>query len=202
MRKSFDGSAFMKAFDFIDSMLACSEVFDRGWAIDQGRGTANGRSQRPLAARNLLMTTKTNSATTILEVVERLYAMDPEWVVFFREVLGVDGIVRRTFRDSQSLVRFECSPEYARIREMLDDLRSRQKERPSERETLRVVTVRMPRTLHETLRAEAEQLRVSINSLCISKLIKLLDDEEQKELVDGRQREPVEVGGDRTGADL
>jgi len=99
-------------------------------------------------------------------------------------------------------VRFECSPEYARIREMLDDLRSRQKERPSERETLRVVTVRMPRTLHETLRAEAEQLRVSINSLCISKLIKLLDDEEQKELVDGRQREPVKVGGDRTGADL
>ncbi len=122
------------------------------------------------------------AAAAVLQVAERLFAMDPEWVVFFREILGVDGVVRRSFPDSDSLVRFECSPQYARIREMLDALRSRQRERPADRESQRVVTVRMPRSLHETLKAEAEEMRVSINSLCISKLMKLLDEAERRDL--------------------
>jgi len=127
----------------------------------------------------------THAATAVLQVAERLHGMTPEWVVFFREVLGVDGIVRRTFTDPDALLRFECSPQYARIREMLDDLRSRQRDQPSDRETQRVVTVRMPRSLHETLKAEAEQFRVSINTLCISKLMKLLDEQEHRDLTGG-----------------
>lgn len=123
-----------------------------------------------------------HAATAVLEVAERLYAMNPEWVVFFREVLGVDGIVRRTFSEPDALMRFECSPQYARVREMLDDLRGRQNARQAQRETLRVVTVRMPKSLHETLRTEAEQMQVSINTLCIAKLMKLLDDQEHREL--------------------
>jgi predicted HicB family RNase H-like nuclease len=123
-----------------------------------------------------------HAATAVLQVAERLYAMDPEWVVFFREVLGVEGIVRRTFNDAESLIRFECSPQYARIREMLDALRSRQQDKPAERESQRVVTVRMPRSLHETLKNEAGLLRVSVNTLCISKLMKLLDEQGQRDL--------------------
>lgn len=122
-----------------------------------------------------------HAAKAVLEVAERLYGMEPEWVVFFREVLGVDGIVRRTFNDADALVAFECSPHYARIREMLDTLRTKQRDKPSDRETQRVVTVRMPRSLHETLKAEAEQMRVSINTLCISKLMKLLDEQERRD---------------------
>ncbi len=125
---------------------------------------------------------RANDATAVLHVAERFYAMNPEWVVFFREVLGVDGVVRRTFTDSEALVRFECSPQYARIREMLDALRIRQQERHCERESQRVITVRMPRSLHESLKSEAEQMRVSVNTLCISKLMKLLDDQERRDL--------------------
>lgn len=131
-----------------------------------------------------------HAATAVLQVAERLYSMEPEWVVFFREVLGVEGIVRRTFSGPESLVRFECSPQYARIREMLDSLRSRQQDRPTDREAQRVVTVRMPRSLHETLKNEAGLLRVSVNTLCISKLMKLLDEREQRDL-----------GADRSGSD-
>lgn len=142
-----------------------------------------------------------HGATAILEVAERLYSMKPEWVVFFREVLGVDGIVRRTFPNPDALIRFECSPEYARIREMLDDLRSRQRdEEPAERSAQRVVTVRMPRTLHETLKAEADQMRVSINTLCISKLIKLLDEEERRNLLGGRAAARGRAAGDAVAA--
>jgi hypothetical protein len=133
------------------------------------------------------MTTKTHPAThqagspaaaAVLQVAERLYAMNPEWVIFFREVLGVEGIVRRNFSEPDALARFECSPHYARIREMLDSLRTRQRQgqEPVERETQRVVTVRMPRSLHESLKAEAGDLRVSINTLCISKLMRSLDE--------------------------
>ena len=123
-----------------------------------------------------------HAAAAVLEVAERLHSMKPEWVVFFREVLGVDGIVRRTFNTPEALIRFECTPHYARIREMLDELREHERERPAERETQRVVTVRMPSSLHETLKAEADQMRVSINTLCISKLMKLIDSEGQREL--------------------
>jgi len=140
------------------------------------------------------------SAAAVLQVAERLYGMDPEWVVFFREVLGVDGIVRRTFNAPESLARFECSPQYARIREMLDALRSRQQDRPSEREAQRVVTVRMPRSLHETLKNEAGLLRVSVNTLCISKLMKLLDERERQGLAS--EHTPGAGGRDETGADL
>ncbi|MBM4022843.1 MAG: hypothetical protein FJ284_11495 [Planctomycetes bacterium] len=127
----------------------------------------------------------THAAAAVLQVAERLYAMNPEWVVFFREVLGVDGIVRRTFSDAESLIRFECSPQYARIREMLDGLRSRQQDNPNAREAQRVVTVRMPRSLHETLKNEAGLMRVSVNTLCISKLMKLLDERDQRDLERG-----------------
>ena len=123
-----------------------------------------------------------HAAAAVREVAERLHSMAPEWVVFFREVLGVDGIVRRTFNTPEALVRFECTPHYARIREMLDSLREQQRDRPAEREVQRVVTVRMPSSLHETLKAEADQLRVSINTLCISKLMKLIDGEGRREL--------------------
>jgi len=133
-------------------------------------------------------------AAAVLQVAERLHAMSPDWVVFFREVLGVEGIVRRSFRTETALTHFECSPQYARIREMLDDLRSRQRDRPASREAQRVVTVRMPRSLHESLKAEADDMRVSINSLCISKLLKLLDDDERKELATNRS-EPRDMAG-------
>jgi len=113
--------------------------------------------------------------------------MNPEWVVFFREILGIDGIVRRSFRTADDMRTFECSPEYARIREMLDDLRQRPAVPTApDREVQRVVTVRMPRSLHESLKSEAEGMRVSINSLCISKLMKLLDEEERRGLAGAR----------------
>ena len=133
-------------------------------------------------------------ATSVLQVAERLHAMGPDWVVFFREVLGVEGIVRRSFPSATSLSHFECSPHYARIREMLDDLRNRQRERPTSREAQRVVTVRMPRSLHESLKAEADTMRVSINTLCISKLLKILDDDDRKDLAPDRGT-PEEMAG-------
>jgi predicted HicB family RNase H-like nuclease len=40
-----------------------------------------------------------------------------------------------------------------------------------------VITVRLPKSLHESLRAEAHDRRTSMNKLCISKLLQVIDDE-------------------------
>jgi predicted HicB family RNase H-like nuclease len=66
---------------------------------------------------------------------------------------------------------------------MLDALRQKQQEKAPVREVQRVVTVRMPMSLHETLKAEAQEMNVSINKLCISKLLKLLDENACRDLV-------------------
>ncbi len=38
-----------------------------------------------------------------------LYRQDPDWVTFFREILGIGGVVRRLFRDREAMVEFEKS---------------------------------------------------------------------------------------------
>ena len=38
-----------------------------------------------------------------------------------------------------------------------------------------MITVRLPKSLHESLRAEAHEKRTSMNKLCISKLLQFID---------------------------
>lgn len=107
-----------------------------------------------------------------------LYEQVPDWVVFFREIFGVGGVVRRLFREREEIVEFERSPEHSQIQLMLARLRHRSdgkgvgglKEEPT-----RVITVRLPQSLHAALLAEAADYSTSINKLCITKLMQLVD---------------------------
>lgn len=105
----------------------------------------------------------------------QLFGQDPDWVTFFREIMGVDGIVRRLYPTAAALAEFEQTPEYAEIQQLLAKLRCGSK--PAGKEPTRVITVRLPKSLHETLRAEAHDHRTSINQLCISKLLQVVDGE-------------------------
>ncbi len=106
----------------------------------------------------------------------RLFAQDPDWVTFFREVLGVGGIIRRCFPDAQALANFEKTEEYGEIQQMLAKLRERGRAQASDQEPTRVITVRMPKSLHEALRVEAHERHTSMNKLCISKLLQMIDE--------------------------
>ena len=97
-----------------------------------------------------------------------------DWVEFFREVLGVDGIVRKMFPNPADLLAFEQSAEYAEIQQMVAKLRERSKNHGGSNEPTRVITVRLPKSLHESLRAEAHQKQTSMNQLCISKLLQII----------------------------
>ena len=108
-------------------------------------------------------------------VATEIFRQDPDWVTFFREVLGVDGVVRRLFTSAEEINRFEQSGQYAEIQQMIAKLRERRGDYSDSREPTRVITVRMPQSLHESLRAEAHTRQTSMNKLCISKLLQVID---------------------------
>jgi predicted HicB family RNase H-like nuclease len=116
--------------------------------------------------------------TEIYQIAEALFEKGPDWVTFYREIFGMHGIVRHTFPTMEMLNDFEQSDAYREIQHMLTQLRETGphdidlKEEPT-----KVITVRIPKSLHEALRAEAHDHRTSMNKLCISKLLQYIDNQ-------------------------
>jgi predicted HicB family RNase H-like nuclease len=114
----------------------------------------------------------------VFRVADEIFRQRPSWVTFFREVLGVDGIVRQVYSSPEALSQFEQTPEYQKIQQMLAKLRENDADLPGgPREPTRVITVRLPKSLHESLRAEAHDRHTSMNKLCISKLLQVVDED-------------------------
>ena len=114
----------------------------------------------------------------VFRVADEIFRQRPSWVTFFREVLGVDGIVRQVYSSPEALTQFEQTSEYQKIQQMLAKLRENDSDLPGgPREPTRVITVRLPKSLHESLKSEAHERHTSMNKLCISKLLQVIDDE-------------------------
>jgi hypothetical protein len=122
-----------------------------------------------------VLTQSTEKYQPILQAARQLYESEPDWVTFFREILGVDGIVRRQFTRLEELTAFEKSPEFEQIQKWLVKLREQKNATDTESEPTRVITVRLPKSMHEYLRTEAHDLRTSMNKLCISKLLQVIE---------------------------
>ena len=52
---------------------------------------------------------------TAQRIANEMFHQQPDWITFFREVLGVDGLLRKLFNSPEELATFEKSPEYAEI---------------------------------------------------------------------------------------
>ena len=116
----------------------------------------------------------------VLLVARELHARRPDWVTFFRETLGVSGAARSVFPEQKDYSVFEQSAEFTEIQELVASLRT--KKPAGKNEATRVITVRLPESLHESLKAEAADHNTSMNKLCISKLLlALIDEEVQKQ---------------------
>ena len=114
---------------------------------------------------------------TAQRIAAEMFHQQPDWIAFFREVLGVDGLLRRLFPKPEELAAFEKTQEYNEIQQMLSKLRERSGSQADGKEPTRVITVRLPKSLHESLRAEAHDRKTSMNQLCISKLLQVIDAE-------------------------
>lgn len=112
-----------------------------------------------------------------LRFAEVWYSRKPDWITFFREVLGVNGVVRRLFSTPEQFATFVQSEQYAEIQQMVTKLRELPAPPADDKEPTRVITVRMPKSLHESLRDEAGMKNTSMNQLCISKLLQVIDND-------------------------
>ncbi len=128
----------------------------------------------------------------------------PDWVTFYKETLGLNGIIRQMYPAAEALAEFEQSETYAEILRMLTRLRERPASDTDVQEPTRVITVRLPCSVHEALREEAHEHRTSMNQLCISKLLQFIENElipkERWRSRSASKRERTEKKG--PGADL
>lgn len=109
-------------------------------------------------------------------IAGEMFQQTPDWITFFREVMGVNGLVRRLFNSPEEMAAFEKTAEYGEIQKMIAKLRERSGAPADAKENTRVITVRLPASLHESLKVEAHEKNTSINQLCISKLLQVLND--------------------------
>ncbi len=147
------------------------------------------------------MTPFSRKLAEIKHAVEELLATEPDWNKFFREVMGVKGLIRRAFPDLEVMAEFRQSETYHAIQRTLAELR---KQTPPKEvaEDMRVITVRIPQSLHEALRSEAFEHQTTMNKLCISKLVQSIEAEnvptaftEKKRALAGEEKEEkAEVG--------
>lgn len=107
----------------------------------------------------------------VLKIAIERFPASESWVDFYRELLGVEGVVRRAFPTAEQMHFWETTPEFAEVLEMLTALRSTETNKSGAVEPPRMITVRIPLSLHESLKQEAEDHQTSINKLCISKLL-------------------------------
>jgi predicted HicB family RNase H-like nuclease len=116
-----------------------------------------------------------NKPQEVIRIAQTLFHQNPDWVTFFREVLGLGGIVRQMYPTAEALTEFEKTDQYGEIQQMLAKLRVEGPPVPEDKEPTRVITVRLPKSLHEFLQVEAHEKCTSMNQLCISKLVQWLD---------------------------
>ncbi len=128
----------------------------------------------------------------VFRVASELFRQNPDWVMFFREVLGVEGVVRRLFPTQEELIEFEQSKQYEDIQHMVAKLRERSGADPEAMERTRVITVRMPASLHAALLDEAKLRKTSMNKLCISKLLQIVDEELVPSRSESSRRQPAD----------
>ena len=114
----------------------------------------------------------------VKRIADQLFAEGPNWVTFYREVLGPRGIVRHTFPTREMFAAFKQTESYQEILHMLATLRELGPAAMETAEPTRVITVRLPKSLHDSLKDEAYEHHTSMNKLCISKLLQFIDSQQ------------------------
>lgn len=109
------------------------------------------------------------------DVANDLFGNAPTWICFYRSLLGGSGMIHSIFTDHDEFGRFLRTDQYHQIQQMLTALRSRDLPENDPNDPQRMITVRLPKSLHEAMCDEAGRLNISVNRLCISRMLQLLD---------------------------
>jgi hypothetical protein len=96
------------------------------------------------------------------------------WVDLHNALFGIGGEISRLFPTEAERIAFTRTDEFAAITAMADELRADQGDPEPLADRLERangnISVRLPRSIHAALLAEAELEGVSLNQLCLAKL--------------------------------
>lgn len=109
------------------------------------------------------------------DLANDLFGHAPTWVCFYRELMAGSGLIHRLFSTDADFGAFLRTEQYHQIQLMLTALRSRDLPENDPNDPQRMITVRLPKSLHEAMCDEAGRLNISVNRLCISRMLQLLD---------------------------
>lgn len=110
-----------------------------------------------------------------LRLAQEAFAQTGYWVAFYKAVLGSEGVVNLLFPSSEELDYFYTTPEFVEIQRILTALRTSDQEKADAVEPLKMITIRIPRSMQSALITESKRHNTSINKLCISKLLYPID---------------------------
>ncbi len=164
------------------------------------RGTSPLRPQSPERLGN--------RTRQLMLAARHLVENGTDWATFYNRVLGPRGMIHRLFPEESELAAFQQTEAYRQIHQMLAELRVRADESASRKrkkyrvnETTRMITVRVPSSVHRALRDEADELGTSLNQLCVSKLLQWIDSQIiPRRSVERSEAEPI-VPSDAEGAE-
>ena len=71
----------------------------------------------------------------VQQAADGLFRTNPDWVTFYREILGLRGAIRRNYPTLEMLCEFETTETYRQVQQMLKKLRECRPFKPSEEET-------------------------------------------------------------------
>jgi hypothetical protein len=112
-------------------------------------------------------------AAQVLEFAESRAREVTDWLELHFSLFGVDGKATELFPTEVDRSAFLRSAEYKRILALLDTLPAPKKNEIRELVSSAngAISVRLPRSVHAALLAEAQAEGVSLNQLCVSKLV-------------------------------
>ena len=112
-------------------------------------------------------------ARQVLEFAESKAKEVSDWLELHFALFGVDGKATEFFPTEAERSAFLRSAEYKRINALMDTLPHPKKSEIKELVSSAngAISVRLPRSVHAALLAEAKAEGVSLNQLCVAKLI-------------------------------
>ena len=129
----------------------------------------------------------------VVRIAIDVFAMTSSWVDFYRAILGPEGVARKLFKGADQNRFWESTPEFFQVQEMLTAIRSQDDLKSDSVEPLRMITIRLPVSMHEALKLESNERSTSINKLCLSKLLNGIDQKlipQEKGRIRGRKPGP------------
>ncbi len=115
----------------------------------------------------------TAKARQVLKYAEERAGKASDWIDLSNAIFGIGGKATELFTTEADRTAFCRTPEYKRVLALMDTLRAPPIKEFVELQTTAngAISVRLPRSVHAALLAEAKAEGVSLNQLCLSKLV-------------------------------